>query len=120
MEIVKNKPSDFIVVSGEDALTLPLMSIGVSGVISVVGNAFPKEFSTMVQLALSNNYTEALELHYKLIELIDHLFMEGNPAGVKAALTHMGIIKNNLRLPLVPVSEETNQRIGELIKKIQQ
>ena len=120
MEIVKNKPSDFIVVSGEDALTLPLMSIGVSGVISVVGNAFPKEFSTMVQLALSNNYTEALELHYKLIELIDHLFMEGNPAGVKAALTHMGIIKNNLRLPLVPVSEETNHRIGELIKKIQQ
>jgi len=120
MEIVKNKPSDFIVVSGEDALTLPLMSIGVSGVISVVGNAFPKEFSTMVQLALSNNYTEALELHYKLIELIDYLFIEGNPAGVKAALTHMDIIKNNLRLPLVPVSEETNQRIGELIKKIQQ
>jgi len=120
MEIVKNKPSDFIVVSGEDALTLPLMSIGVSGVISVVGNAFPKEFSTMVQLALSNNYTEALELHYKLIELIDYLFIEGNPAGVKAALTHMDIIKNNLRLPLVPVSEETNHRIGELIKKIQQ
>lgn len=120
MEIIKNKPSDFIVVSGEDALTLPLMSIGVSGVISVVGNAFPKEFSTMVQLALSNNFTEALELHYKLIELIDYLFIEGNPAGVKAALTHMGIIKNNLRLPLVPVSDETNRRIGELIKKIQQ
>src|SRR6056297_151247 len=120
MEIIKNKPSDFIVISGEDALTLPLMSIGVSGVISVVGNAFPKEFSTMVQLALSNNYTEALELHYKLIELIDYLFIEGNPAGVKAALTHMDIIKNNLRLPLVPVSEETNHRIGELIKKIQQ
>src|SRR6056297_231066 len=120
MEIVKNKPSDFIVVSGEDALTLPLMSIGVSGVISVVGNVFPKEFSTMVQLALSNNFAEALENHYKLIELIDYLFIEGNPAGVKAALAHMGIIKNNLRLPLVPVSTETNKKIAELIKKIKQ
>lgn len=120
MEIIKNKPSDFIVVSGEDALTLPLMSIGVSGVISVVGNVFPKEFSTMVQLALSNNFAEALENHYKLIELIDYLFIEGNPAGVKAALAHMGIIKNNLRLPLVPVSTETNKKIAELIKEIKQ
>jgi len=120
MEIIKNKPSDFIVVSGEDALTLPLMSIGVSGVISVVGNVFPKEFSTMVQLALSNNFAEALENHYKLIELIDYLFIEGNPAGVKAALAHMGIIKNNLRLPLVPVSTETNKKIAETIKKIKQ
>jgi 4-hydroxy-tetrahydrodipicolinate synthase len=120
MEIIKNKPSDFIVVSGEDALTLPLMSIGASGVISVVGNVFPKEFSTMVQLALSNNFTKALDNHYKLIELIDYLFIEGNPAGVKAALAHMGIIKNNLRLPLVPVSTETNKKIAELIKKIKQ
>jgi len=120
MEIIKNKPSDFIVVSGEDALTLPLMSIGASGVISVVGNVFPKEFSTMVQLALSNNFAEALENHYKLIELIDYLFIEGNPAGVKAALAHMGIIKNNLRLPLVPVSTETNKKIAETIKKIKQ
>lgn len=120
MEIVKNKPSDFIVVSGEDALTLPLMSIGVSGVISVVGNAFPKEFSTMIQLALNNNFTEAMEVHYKLLELIDHLFIEGNPAGVKAALANMGIIKNNLRLPLVAVSDETNHKIADLIKKIQQ
>ncbi|MDY6800975.1 MAG: 4-hydroxy-tetrahydrodipicolinate synthase [Bacteroidota bacterium] len=120
MEIIKNKPSDFIIVSGEDALTLPLMSIGVSGVISVVGNVFPKEFSAMVQLALQNNFSEALENHYKLIELIDYLFIEGNPAGVKAALAHMGIIKNNLRLPLVPVSTETNQKIAELIKKIKQ
>ncbi|HSH53223.1 MAG TPA: 4-hydroxy-tetrahydrodipicolinate synthase [Bacteroidales bacterium] len=119
MEIIKNKPSDFIVVSGEDALTLPLMSIGVSGVISVVGNVFPKEFSTMVQLALSNNYAKALEIHYKLVELIDYLFIEGNPAGVKAALTHKGIIKNNLRLPLVPVSNDTSQKIVELINKIQ-
>ncbi|MDK2978529.1 MAG: 4-hydroxy-tetrahydrodipicolinate synthase [Bacteroidales bacterium] len=120
MEIIKNKPSDFIVVSGEDALTLPLMSIGVSGVISVVGNVFPKEFSTMVQLALRNNFAEAFENHYKLIELIDYLFIEGNPAGVKAALAHMGIIKNNLRLPLVPVSNETSQKIAELINKIKQ
>ncbi|MFO7830016.1 MAG: 4-hydroxy-tetrahydrodipicolinate synthase [Bacteroidales bacterium] len=119
MEIIKNKPSDFIVVSGEDALTLPLMSVGVSGVISVVANVFPKEFSTMVQLALSNNFTEAAEIHYRLIEIIDYLFIEGNPAGAKAALSNMGIIKNNLRLPLVPASMETNKKIAELIKKIQ-
>ena len=119
MEIIKNKPTDFIVVSGEDALTLPLMSIGVSGVISVVANVFPKEFSTMVQLALNNNFTEAEEIHYQLLELIDYLFIEGNPAGAKAALSNMGIIKNNLRLPLVPVSMETNKKIAELIKKIQ-
>ncbi|MEE4196102.1 MAG: 4-hydroxy-tetrahydrodipicolinate synthase [Bacteroidales bacterium] len=120
MEIVKNKPGDFIVISGEDALTLPLMSIGVSGVISVVGNVFPKEFSTMVQLALSNNYAEALDIHYKLLSLIDYLFIEGNPPGVKAALAHLGIIKNNLRLPLVPVSDETNRKIGEFVKNIKQ
>ncbi len=120
MEIIKHKPSEFVVISGEDALTLPLMSIGVSGVISVVGNAFPKEFSTMVQLALNNNYPEAQEIQYQLIELIDYLFIEGNPSGVKAALTHMGIIKNKLRLPLIPVSKETNSKISELIKKIQQ
>ncbi len=118
MYIIKSKPKDFIVLSGEDALTLPLMSVGVSGVISVVANAFPKEFSTMVQLALQNNFNDAEKIHYQLLEFIDNLFIEGNPAGIKEALLIMGIIKNNLRLPLVNVSEKTHLKLKELIGKI--
>ncbi|MBU8893550.1 MAG: 4-hydroxy-tetrahydrodipicolinate synthase [Bacteroidales bacterium] len=118
MYIIKDKPKDFIVLSGEDALTLPLMSAGVSGVISVVANAFPKEFSTMVQLALNNNFNDAEKIHYQLLEFIDNLFVEGNPAGIKEALAIIGIIENNLRLPLVKVSEKTHQKLKELISKI--
>ncbi len=118
MNIINDKPKDFIVVSGDDAITLPLMSIGVSGVISVVANAFPKEFSDMVQLALNNKFNEAEEIHYKLLELINYLFVEGNPAGIKATLEILGIIENNLRLPLVPVSEQTYKKLDELIQKI--
>ncbi len=118
MYIVKDKPEHFIVISGEDALTLPLMAVGISGVISVVANAFPKEFSTMVQLALNNRFNEAEKIHYKLLEFIDHLFVEGNPGGIKQALTLMGIIENNLRLPLVRVSEKTRDKLSELIQKI--
>lgn len=118
MYIIKDKPKDFIVLSGEDALTLPLMSAGVSGSISVVANAMPKEFSEMVQLALNNNYREAEKIHYKLLEFIDTLFVEGNPAGIKAALSILGIIENNLRLPLVPVSKETHKKLEKLIHNI--
>jgi 4-hydroxy-tetrahydrodipicolinate synthase len=118
MYIIKDKPKDFLVISGEDALTLPLISIGFSGVISVVANAFPKEFSTMVQLALNNNYEEAEKIHYQLLGFIDHLFIEGNPAGVKEALSIMGIMENNIRLPLVPVSSKVTQKLKELIIKI--
>ena len=118
MYIIKDKPKDFIVLSGEDTLTLPLMSVGVSGVISVVANALPKEFSEMVQLALNNNYQEAEKIHSKLLEFIDTLFIEGNPAGIKAALSILGIIENNLRLPLVPVNEQTYQKLEKLINNI--
>lgn len=118
MYILKDKPKDFMVISGEDALTLPLLSVGFSGVISVVANAMPKEFSDMVQLALNNNYQEAEKIHYKLLEFIDTLFVEGNPAGIKAALNILGIIENNLRLPLVPVSNNTYKKLEDLIKKI--
>ena len=118
MYIVKDKPDDFAVISGEDALTLPLISAGVSGVISVVANALPKEFSEMVQLALNDNFTEAQKIHYKLLEFIDTLFVEGNPAGVKEALALKGITKNHLRLPLVPVSKETHQKLKELLSTI--
>ncbi|MCB2195983.1 MAG: 4-hydroxy-tetrahydrodipicolinate synthase [Bacteroidetes bacterium] len=118
MYIIKDKPEDFIVISGEDALTLPLMATGVSGVISVVANAFPKEFSSMVQFALNNDFAEAEKIHYRLLELIDNLFIEGNPAGIKAALEILGIIENNLRLPLVKVSNKTYEKIDELIQKV--
>jgi len=118
MAIIKDKPEHFAVVSGEDALTLPLMSIGMSGVISVVANACPKEFSTMVSLALNNNFQEAEKIHYRLLDLINYLFAEGNPSGIKAALEILGIIENNLRLPLVPVSKKTYDKIDELIQII--
>jgi len=118
MYIVKDKPEDFIVISGEDALTLPLISVGVSGVISVVANALPKEFSTMIQFALNDNITEAKKIHYKLLEFIDALFVEGNPAGVKEALAIKGITENHLRLPLVPVSKETHQKLIDLLSKM--
>ena len=118
MYILKDKPEYFAVISGEDALTLPLISAGVSGVISVVANALPKEFSEMVQLALNDNFTEAKKIHYKLLEFIDTLFVEGNPAGVKEALSIKGITKNHLRLPLVPVSKETHQKLKDLLSKM--
>lgn len=118
MHIIQNKPANFIVLSGEDALTLPLMSIGVEGVISVVANAYPKEFSTMVQYALKNDYIKASELHYKLLNTIENLFVEGNPAGIKANLEILNICKNNLRLPLTKVSNNTYKKLEELASKI--
>lgn len=118
MYIIKDKPKDFLVISGEDALTLPLISAGVSGVISVVANALPKEFSTMVNFALENKMDKAQEMHYKVLEFIDTLFIESNPAGVKAALKMLNIIENNLRLPLTPVSEKTYQKLENLLSKI--
>jgi 4-hydroxy-tetrahydrodipicolinate synthase len=118
MYIVKDKPDDFIVLSGEDALTLPLISVGVSGVISVVANALPKEFSAMVRFALNDNITEAKKIHYKLLEFIDTLFIEGNPAGVKEALLIKGITENHLRLPLVPVSKETHEKLKDLLSEM--
>jgi 4-hydroxy-tetrahydrodipicolinate synthase len=118
MYIIKDKPKDFLVISGEDALTLPLISAGVSGVISVVANALPKEFSTMVNFALENKMDKAQEMHYKVLEFIDTLFIESNPAGVKAALKMLNLIENNLRLPLTPVSENTYQKLENLLSKI--
>jgi 4-hydroxy-tetrahydrodipicolinate synthase len=104
MQIIKNKPEGFSVLSGDDALTLSMVALGGDGVISVVANAFPKEFSTMVHEALNQNLTEARKIHYALLEIIGTLFEEGSPAGVKAALYMLDIIPNVLRLPLMPVS----------------
>ncbi|MFO8235655.1 MAG: 4-hydroxy-tetrahydrodipicolinate synthase [Bacteroidales bacterium] len=118
MHIIQDKPDDFQVVSGEDGITLPLLSIGVSGVISVAANAFPKEFSTMVNYALKNDIQSAKEIHYKLLAIIEKLFAEGNPSGIKCALSLKKIIGNNLRLPLVPVSKELEKDLKKLIGNI--
>jgi 4-hydroxy-tetrahydrodipicolinate synthase len=117
MRIIKYKPKDFFVISGDDLVTLPLIASGADGVISVVANAFPKDFSEMTRLALKGNFAEARKLHYKLTDITDLLFADGNPGGVKAALEIMGICTNNLRLPLVPVNKRIYGMIQEEIKK---
>jgi len=116
-KLVKNKPSDFVVLSGEDGLTHPLMALGFEGVISVVANAFPADFSEMVRLCRKGDFKTANQLNFKLNDIIDAMFEEGNPAGVKAFLNGMSIIDNNLRLPLVSVSEKHAEIIGLLLSK---
>ena len=118
MEIINNKPEDFVVLSGDDALTLPHMAIGGDGVISVVANAFPKRFSTLVHAAMENNMDLAREKHYELIEVIQQLFADGNPGGVKHVLKLLNICEDNLRLPLVPVSKEVADKLYALTAKI--
>lgn len=118
MQIIKHRPSGFLVISGDDILTLPLLSLGGDGVISVVANAYPWQFSSMVRFALAGEFAEARKLHYLLTEFIEALFADGNPAGIKAALDIMGLISNNLRLPVVKVNKEVHSRISTLIKEI--
>lgn len=115
MTIIQNKPEGFLVISGDDALTLPFIASGGDGVISVIANAFPTGFSDMVRAALKNDMVTARQLHYKYFEMIHYLFVEGNPAGVKVALKELSVTGNAVRLPLVDVSEETNKKIKELI-----
>jgi len=105
MQILRDKPQEFLVVSGDDNLALAQIACGMRGIISVAANCFPKEFSVMVEAALNNDYTTARGWNNKLLQGYDLLFMENNPAGVKAVLTELGIIKNYLRLPLVPLSQ---------------
>jgi 4-hydroxy-tetrahydrodipicolinate synthase len=111
MQIVRDKPTDFIVVSGDDNLALPQMACGMDGVISVAANCFPKEFSEMVRLCLANDYVAARALHYKMLEGYDLLFAENNPAGVKAFLSELGVIQNHLRLPVTPLSEDLHKKV---------
>jgi 4-hydroxy-tetrahydrodipicolinate synthase len=111
MQIVMHKPKDFEVLSGDDLLTFPMMALGVTGVISVVANACPADFSNMVKQALKGDYTKAAALHYKLTDLMVALFEEGSPAGIKAALESLNICQNHLRLPLVPVSDALRKRL---------
>jgi 4-hydroxy-tetrahydrodipicolinate synthase len=114
-QILKNKPEGFHVLSGDDGITLPLLSLGVSGVISVVANAFPEDFSKMVNLCRQDKFKEALPYHFRLVDIISALFEEGNPAGVKAVLTMKGIIQNYLRLPLIPASKKLYDRLERMV-----
>jgi len=117
-DIIKNKPSDFLVISGDDAITFPLITLGAVGVISVIGNAFPREFSRMVRLALEGDYDNARTIHHRFTELIELLFVEGNPAGVKSMLALMGFIENKLRLPLVPNTIKTYEKIKFVLNQL--
>ena len=118
MQIVKNKSKDFGVLSGDDAITTPLISVGVEGVISVVANAFPMVFSKMVHSALNGNFTEANEHHYNLLNVTNLFFAEGNPGGVKIALETLNIMKPNMRPPLYPVSDGLKAKIQEETRRI--
>ncbi len=117
-DIIKNKPADFMVISGDDGITFPLITLGATGVISVIGNAFPKEFSRMVRLALKGDYESARIIHHRFTELIELLFVEGNPAGVKSMLAVMGYIENVLRLPLVPNTITTYEKIKRVLNQL--
>lgn len=114
MKIIQHKPANFKVISGDDALTLPMLAAGAEGVISVVSNAYPKEFSQMVRYCIYGEFNKAKEIHYKLLDFIDALFADGSPAGIKAALEIMGFIQSYVRLPLANV----NASVYETIKKI--
>jgi dihydrodipicolinate synthase len=118
-DIIKNKPADFQVISGDDCITYPLIALGAVGVISVIGNAFPREFSRMVRLALEGDYDNARVIHSRFMELFDLLFVDGNPAGVKSMLNMMGFIENRLRLPLVPTRLTTYEKIREILNRLQ-
>jgi 4-hydroxy-tetrahydrodipicolinate synthase len=117
-DIIKNKPASFNVISGDDGITFPLITLGAIGIISVIGNAFPREFSRMVRLALQGDYPNALTIHHKFAELFKLLFVDGNPAGVKAMLNAMGMIENKLRLPLVPTRITTFERMRKILNEL--
>ena len=117
-EIIKNKPKHFEVISGDDALTFPMIASGAVGVISIIGNALPKEFSRMIRLEFNGEYDAARIIHHQFTELYKLLFVDGNPAGCKALLNDMGMIENVLRLPLVPTRIETKQKMNDILKKM--
>ena len=113
--LLKSRPENFLVTSGDDDLVLPEMACGIDGVISVIANVYPKEFTTMVNYCLANNFKEAVKINNNLLECYHLLFTENNPAGAKAFLAEMGLIKNNLRLPGVPVSEAIQAQVKKYV-----
>ena len=118
MEILKNKPKDFLVISGDDMIALPMILAGGSGVISVIGQGFPKEFSEMIRLGLNRKVNEAFKTQYLLSECIDMIFEQGNPAGIKQVFLSLGIAEDTVRLPLVKVDESLANRIDQFVKKM--
>lgn len=118
MKLIQNKPKDFLVISGDDMITLPMVLAGGSGVISVIGEGFPKEFSEMVRLGLQRKVNQAYDLHYKLADSIDMIFEQGNPAGIKEVFKHLGISENTVRLPLVNVNQDLSNRLKNFIAEL--
>jgi 4-hydroxy-tetrahydrodipicolinate synthase len=118
MQLIKDKPKGFLVISGDDMIALPMILAGGKGVISVIGEGFPKEFSQMVRLGLERKVDEAYDLHYKIADAIDMIFEQGNPAGIKQVHYSLGLSENTVRLPLVAVDDDLANRIDAFIKKI--
>jgi len=118
MELIQDKPDNFTVLSGDDNLALAQMAVGMEGIISVAANCFTKEMTDIINLAIVGKFDKARKTFYKILPGIDLLFAEGNPAGVKCVLKHMGVSQNHLRLPLVPVSEGTEKKITEFLKSL--
>jgi 4-hydroxy-tetrahydrodipicolinate synthase len=120
MRIIKGMPENFLVISGDDAMTLPVIAAGGAGVISVLANAYPSECSEMVSNALRSNFKAAREIQFRFLESIELLFADGNPSGIKAFLSAMDLCQNNLRLPLVPVNKSVNARIQKAVEDLKQ
>lgn len=118
MKLIENKPKDFLVISGDDMITLPMVLAGGSGVISVIGEGFPKQFSEMVRLGLERKVDEAYKLQYLLADSIDMIFEQGNPGGIKEVFKSLGLCENTMRLPLVNVNEDLVNRINAFVNKI--
>ncbi|WP_456421226.1 4-hydroxy-tetrahydrodipicolinate synthase [Lutibacter sp.] len=115
LRLVQKKPTNFMVISGDDMIALPMVLAGGSGVISVIGQGLPKDFSEMIQMALKGNVKRANELHYKIMQSIDYIFEEGNPAGIKALLNKLNICLGDVRLPLVNASYDLQQKINTFV-----
>ena len=118
MKLIQTKPEGFLVISGDDMITLPMVLAGGAGVISVIGEGFPKEFSEMVRLGLNKKVNEAYKIHYKIADSIDMIFEQGNPAGIKEVFKHLGLSENTVRLPLVNVDENLSERLSNFIKNL--
>ena len=114
-ELIKNKPADFLIISGDDDLALGITLAGGSGVISVIGQAYPKEFSKMIQLGLLGENKDAFDIHFKMMDIVDYIFVENNPAGIKTVLQELNICSNKVRLPLVKTSEELQSKIANFV-----
>jgi 4-hydroxy-tetrahydrodipicolinate synthase len=118
MEILRERPANFCVLSGDDAVTLPLIALGAEGIVSVASNEIPELMSRLAELALDGNWTEARALHYRLLPLMEINFIESSPGPVKAAMAMMGLLEENFRLPLVPIQEESRTRIRQVIAEL--